>query len=191
MGRVILSSVETVGEIMEDWEVTKLTEIDTQEQEETDFYKGAFDAFDWNKSGRISTSDLQSALRRAGQNPTESEVQDMINKIDDGTASLNFPDFCLLINEKTREMEPETHFKDTFRVFSKDEEGCIPADEMKFVLMHLPGKVTYKEIDEMIETVDRNGDGKISFSEFRVMMGGFPLLVKDPVKKPTEEQKNK
>ena len=38
---------------------------------------------------------------------------------------------------------------------------------MKFVLMHLPGKVTYKEIDEMIETVDKNGDGKISFSEFR------------------------
>ena len=36
---------------------------------------------------------------------------------------------------------------------------------MKFVLMHLPGKVTYKEIEEMIETVDRNGDGKISFSE--------------------------
>ena len=45
--------------------------------------------------------------------------------------------------------------------------GCIPAEEMKFVLMHLPGKVTYKEIDEMIETVDKNGDGKISFSEFR------------------------
>ena len=39
---------------------------------------------------------------------------------------------------------------------------------MKFVLKHLPGKVTFKEIDEMIETVDRNGDGKISFSEFRL-----------------------
>ena len=55
--------------------------------------------------------------------------------------------------------------------------GCIPADEMKFVLMHLPGKITYKEIDEMIHTVDKNGDGKISFSEFRVMMGGIPLLI--------------
>ena len=53
------------------------------------------------------------------------------------------------------------------RVFSKDEEGCIPADEMKFALMNLPGNVTGKEIDEMIETVDKNGDGKISFSEFR------------------------
>ena len=108
----------------------------------------------------------------------------MINKIDDGSASLAFPDFCLLIGEKAKEMETETHFNDTFRVFSKDEEGdrnkealetkmwfffsgCIPAEEMKFVLMHLPGKVMHKEIDEMIETVDRNGDGKISFSEFR------------------------
>ena len=25
----------------------------------------------------------------------------------------------------------------------------------------------YQEIDEMISTVDKNGDGKISFSEFR------------------------
>ena len=46
--------------------------------------------------------------------------------------------------------------------------GCIPADEMKFVLMNLPGNVTCEEVDEMIETVDRNGDGKISFSEFRL-----------------------
>ena len=47
----------------------------------------------------------------------------MINKIDDGSASLAFADFCLLIREKAKELDPETHFKDTFRVFSKDEEG--------------------------------------------------------------------
>ena len=34
--------------------------------------------------------------------------------------------------------------------------------------MHLPGKITYKEIDEMITTVDKNEDWKISYSEFRV-----------------------
>ena len=47
----------------------------------------------------------------------------MINKIDDGSASLNFGDFCLLMSEKTVEVDPETLFKDTFRVFSKDEDG--------------------------------------------------------------------
>ena len=39
---------------------------------------------------------------------------------------------------------------------------------LRFVLMHLPGKITYKEIDEMIATVDKNEDWKISYSEFRV-----------------------
>ena len=54
--------------------------------------------------------------------------------------------------------------------------GCITADELKFVLTHLPGKVTYKEIDEMIKTVDENGDGKINYQEFRVMIGAKPNL---------------
>ena len=37
--------------------------------------------------------------------------------------------------------------------------------------------MTYKEIDEMIHTVDKNGDGKISYSEFRVMLGAIPLII--------------
>ena len=34
--------------------------------------------------------ELQYAMRRAGQNPTDVEVQDMINNIDDGTGTLDF-----------------------------------------------------------------------------------------------------
>ena len=33
------------------------------------------------------------------------------------------------------------------------------------------------EIEEMIKIVDKNGDGKISYSEFRVMLGAIPLLI--------------
>ena len=32
--------------------------------------------------------------------------------------------------------------------------------------MHLPGKITYKEIDEMINIVDKNKDGKLSKEEW-------------------------
>ena len=55
-----------------------------------------------------------------------------------------------------------------FRVFSKDEDGCIHPDEIKFVLQHLPSQLEISEIEEMIDIVDRNKDGKISYSEFRV-----------------------
>jgi len=60
------------------------------------------------------------------------------------------------------------------------------------VLMHLPGKITYKEIDEMIKTVDKNEDWKISYSEFRVMLGAIPLVLPDIIpglrnRKPAQE----
>ena len=86
----------------------------------------------------------------------------------------------------------------SFRVFSKDDEGCIPAEEMKFVLsqvmmmtMILMLKMllisiilmmnwqvcSMEEAEEMLEVVDRNGDGVISYSEFRCMMGANPILL--------------
>jgi len=144
-------------------------------------FKEAFDSFDKNADGTISTKELHAAMRRGGQNPTESEVQDMINSVDvDGSGFLEFPEFCTLMYKKLSDTDLENELKETFRVFSKDNEGCITADELKFVLTHLPGKVTYKEIDEMIRTVDKNGDGKINYSEFRVMMGAHPLLIPGP-----------
>lgn len=141
-------------------------------------FKEAFDTFDRNSDATISTKELHAAMRRAGQNPTESEVQDMINSVDvDGSGFVEFPEFCKLMYKKISDSDTENELKETFRVFSKDNEGCITAEELKFVLTHLPGKVTYKEIDEMIKTVDKNGDGKINYSEFRVMMGAPPLLI--------------
>ena len=112
-----------------------------KEEKDSRFYREAFEAFDWNRNGTIATSvsncylriyvfpslnhpqNLQYAMRRAGQNPTDVEVQDLINKIDDGSGNMDFNDFCLVMKEKTKEMDPEIHFKDTFRAFSKDEEG--------------------------------------------------------------------
>ena len=65
-------------------------------------------------------------------------------------------------------------YKETFRVFSKDEDGCITADEMKFVLSQV---CSMEEAEQMMNDVDRNGDGLISFSEFRCMMGANPVML--------------
>ena len=35
------------------------------------------------------------------------------------------------MSEAGRESDLETGYKETFRVFSKDQEGCIPAEEIK------------------------------------------------------------
>lgn len=38
---------------------------------------------------------------------------------------------------KHKEVDQETYYKDAFRVFFKDEDGCVPAEEMKFVFRSL------------------------------------------------------
>ena len=38
----------------------------------------------------VYVQELQYAMRRAGQNPTDIEVQDMINKIDNGSGTMDF-----------------------------------------------------------------------------------------------------
>ena len=68
--------------------------------------------------------ELHAAMRRAGQNPTEAEVQDMINEVDvDGSGYLEFPEFCMMMHKKLNDSDVENELKEVFRVFGKDETG--------------------------------------------------------------------
>ena len=64
----------------------------------------------------------------------------------DGSGFVEFPEFCNLMYKKISDADTENELKETFRVFSKDNEGCITAEELKFVLTHLPGKVLENSI---------------------------------------------
>ena len=118
--------------------------INVLNEKDTKAYLEAFQDFDGNKTGKIPYRSLLFAMRRIGLNPTEVEVQDIINRIDKGNGTLSFSDFCTIVNKKNKEANPENDFKESFRVFSKDDEGCVPAEELKFVLQNLPGKVSFK-----------------------------------------------
>lgn len=57
----------------------------------TSEFKEAFSLFDKDGDGTITSKELGTVMRSLGQNPTEAELQDMINEVDsDGRSSISF-----------------------------------------------------------------------------------------------------
>lgn len=65
------------------------------------------------------------------------------NEIWDGSGKVTWPAFASVLASMLAETEgvDEDRFKETFRVFSKNESGAIPMEEIKFVLSNVCSKM--------------------------------------------------
>ncbi|KAL6299368.1 putative calmodulin variant 1 [Sparassis latifolia] len=121
--------------------------------------------------GTITTKELGTVMRSLGQNPTEAELQDMINEVDaDGNGTIDFPEFLTMMARKMRDTDSEEEIKEAFKVFDKDGNGYISAAELRHVMTNLGEKLSDNEVDEMIREADVDGDGQINYDEFVKMM---------------------
>ena len=88
--------------------------------------------------GTITTKELGTVMRSLGQNPTEAELQDMINEVDaDGNGTIDFPEFLTMMARKMRDTDSEEEIKEAFKVFDKDGNGFISAAELRHVMTNL------------------------------------------------------
>ncbi|KAL7081157.1 hypothetical protein ACP275_14G021700 [Erythranthe tilingii] len=61
-------------------------------------------------------------------------------------------------------------FQSAFNVFDKDGDGCINIEELGIVMRSLDQNPTEKELRDMINEVDSDGNGTIDFDEFLNLM---------------------
>ncbi|ODQ67419.1 calmodulin [Nadsonia fulvescens var. elongata DSM 6958] len=140
------------------------------EQQITEF-KEAFSLFDKNSDGQITSKELGTVMRSLGQNPSESELADMINEVDaDGDGTIDFPEFLTMMARKMKDTDSEEEIREAFKVFDRDNSGSISAQELKHVMTSIGEKLTDEEIEEMIREADKDGDGCIDYNEFVQLM---------------------
>ncbi|KAG5645669.1 hypothetical protein DXG03_005507 [Asterophora parasitica] len=152
------------------------TMADQLSEEQISEFKEAFSLFDKDGDGTITTKELGTVMRSLGQNPTEAELQDMINEVDaDGNGTIDFPEFLTMMARKMRDTDSEEEIKEAFKVFDKDGNGYISAAELRHVMTNLGEKLSDNEVDEMIREADVDGDGQINYDEFVKLFHSPPL----------------
>ncbi|EQB57576.1 hypothetical protein CGLO_02286 [Colletotrichum gloeosporioides Cg-14] len=122
-------------------------------------------------TGQITTKELGTVMRSLGQNPSESELQDMINEVDaDNNGTIDFPEFLTMMARKMKDTDSEEEIREAFKVFDRDNNGFISAAELRHVMTSIGEKLTDDEVDEMIREADQDGDGRIDYNEFVQLM---------------------
>jgi len=142
------------------------------QEEKIEECKEVFELFDKDKDGAITTKELGDVMRALGANPTQNELQKMINDVDqDGSGKIEFKVFLELFVKKMKDPDTEEDLIEAFKIFDKNGNGIISAAELRLVMTTVGDRLTEEEADEMIREADTDGDGYINYYEFiKIMM---------------------
>jgi calcium-dependent protein kinase len=126
--------------------------------------KNQFMAIDADGNGVITVAELADALRGMGHGMIEEEVTELVKGIDiDGDGLVDYPEF-LAATMKRNLSNKEEYLINAFNYFDTKKQGVITkADLVQFM-------GSEDQAQEVINEVDVNGDGMISFEEFVAMM---------------------
>lgn len=136
--------------------------------EDEQILEEAFNLFDKDGSGTISTSEFGMVLRAIGLNPTDKEIETFVDQLDTNKSGrLEFNEFRVFYNDyKKKHKNSQEAIENAFKLFDKDDNGYIEAKELKSILSRCGQKISDEEVQEMIAVADVDKDGKINYKEF-------------------------
>mmetsp|Transcript_16522 Transcript_16522/g.41236 ORF Transcript_16522/g.41236 Transcript_16522/m.41236 type:complete len:146 (-) Transcript_16522:294-731(-) len=134
-------------------------------------FKEAFQLFDKDGDGCITTKELGTVMRALGKSPTEAEVKKIVSEVDpDGRGFINFPEFCGIMGREMREFDNEADLKAAWKVFDKDGKGSISVAELRHVLSSIGEKLSPEELADLTKEADPDTTGRIQYDSFIKLM---------------------
>lgn len=128
-----------------------------------------FTYFDENGDGKVSPAELRKCVKAVGGELTVEEAEMAVRLSDsDGDGLLGIEDFTKLMEGMEEERNKEGELMGAFGMY--ETEGYITPKSLKNMLSRLGESTSIDNCKAMIRRFDLNGDGVLSFDEFKVMM---------------------
>ena len=141
--------------------------IDNLTDEQIIEFREAFQAFDKDGNGSITTKELGTVMRSLGQNLSEAEIKEMIDIVDeDKNGTIDFQEFLHLMARKMKIIDKEEELLDAFNILDRDGSGKISKYELRYIIMSTDSKIKGDDIDDIIKTIGTDEEGKIDLQDF-------------------------
>uniref|UniRef100_A0A7N0T924 non-specific serine/threonine protein kinase n=1 Tax=Kalanchoe fedtschenkoi TaxID=63787 RepID=A0A7N0T924_KALFE len=130
--------------------------------------KEMFKAMDTDNSGAITFDELKAGLRRYGSNMKDMEIRALMDAADiDNSGTIDYGEF-IAATIHLNKLEREEHLIAAFQYFDKDGSGYITVDELQQACTE--HNMTDVLLEDIINEVDQDNDGRIDYGEFVAMM---------------------
>ncbi|ONK74379.1 uncharacterized protein A4U43_C03F5620 [Asparagus officinalis] len=138
----------------------------------------ALSLFDKDGDGCSALEELATVIKSLGQDPKEEMLLHIMSKFNvEGNENVEFGEFLNQMTRKMKETDAEEELREVFKVFDRDQNGYISANELINVMISLGEKLTEEEAEQMIREADLDGDGQVNYQEFVQLMQNITVSV--------------
>ena len=126
--------------------------------------------FDKNQDGYVHTQELGTLLRAINLNPTESELVDLMKKVDTiNSGQFNLQQLETLVRNRGKDSDSLQDVVDALKVFDSDHDGKITVDEFLYAMVNMGERMTEEEVKEILADAELEGNS-IKVEEFAKMI---------------------
>ncbi|XP_063711098.1 uncharacterized protein LOC134839469 isoform X2 [Symsagittifera roscoffensis] len=152
------------------------TAVKNLTDEQIEEFRKAFKIFDKDGDGNVSTDELGKVMRELGQNPSEDELQEMIEEIDkDGNGEIDFDEFLEMMAKQMNGPSLDQEIEEAWKLFNTQQLPTITKQHIRRVMERLTDYMTNEDLEVILGHVEVDGEDQITFEAFSNMMKSNPL----------------
>ena len=141
--------------------------VDNLTDEQIIEFREAFQAFDKDGNGSITTKELGTVMRSLGQNLNEVEIREIIDEVDeDKNGTIDFQEFLSLMARKMKITDKEDELIDAFKTLDIEGTGKILKYELRNIILSTECGITGDDFELFLKTIKVDDEGYINLHDF-------------------------